>query len=507
MPTLFEHIDEWILMKSALWTSIVFSLVANAFDETVRADWPQFRGVNSSGIAAGPAPPVEFGPGKNELWQVPMTAGHSSPCIVGESIFLTTYDEKQKQLAVVCVDRANGKTRWQQDIQTDGVEKGHPSFNPASSTPASDGERVVAYFGSYGLICFDMDGAKQWDVKMKLARSFGGNATSPIIVGDRIILYRGCYADHFLLAVNKRSGKELWKVKQSERFGPDMASTSTPIVAGNKLIVHSARAVQAVDIATGKQIWKTRRSTTATSTPVVADDEVIVATWHQTGESSQTPVLTTFEKLLEDRDKNKDGVIAGKEFPRLMIFHRSEGTEAPKNGYALRLSMVDRNKDGQVDKAEWDKAKAASEARRKSYEKHGLLAIDINSEGTPKVDQVRRLAEDGIPEVPSPIVHGSYVYFVKNGGILTCLDLKTGERVYRIRTKGRGTHYASPVIADGKLFTTAGAGQISVLSVGADPEILAVNDMEDSVYATPAIVAGTIYVRTHSALFAFRSEQ
>jgi len=273
-------------MKSALWASIVFSLIANVFDGTVRADWPQFRGVNSSGIATGPAPPVEFGPGKNELWRVPMGVGHSSPCIVGESIFLTTYDEKQKKLAVVCLDRANGKTRWQQDVPTDGIEKGHPSFNPASSTPACDGERIVAYFGSYGLICFDIAGTKQWDVKMKLARSFGGNATSPIIVGDKVILYRGNYVDHFLLAVDKRSGKEIWKVKQKERFGPDMASTSTPIVASDKLIVHSARAVQAVEIATGKQIWKTGCSTTATSTPVVAGDEVIVATWREAARRS-----------------------------------------------------------------------------------------------------------------------------------------------------------------------------------------------------------------------------
>lgn len=493
-------------MKLSLWVAIVFSLVANVLDGMVRADWPQFRGANSSGIAVGPAPPVEFGPGKNELWRVRVGAGHSSPCIVGNSIFLTTYDEKQKVLAVVCLNRSNGEVRWTQEVPTGGIEKGHPSFNPASSTPACDGERVVAYFGSYGLICFDMAGTKQWDVKMKLARSFGGNATSPIIVGGKVILYRGNYVDHFLLAVDKHSGKEIWKVKQPERFGPDMASTATPIVAGDKLIVHSARAVQAVDLPTGKQIWKTGCSTTATSTPVIAGNEVIVATWHQTGESSQIPVLPTFEKVIENRDKDKDSFIAGKEFPRLMIFHRSEGTEAPRNGFPLRLSMVDRNKDGRVDQEEWTKARSASEARRESYEKHGLLAIDINSEGTPEADQIRRLADDGIPEVPSPLVHGSHVYFVKNGGILSCLDLKTGDRVYRMRTKGRGTHYASPLIADGKLFTTAGAGQITVLSLGPDPEILSVNDMEDGVYATPAIVDGTIYVRTHSVLFAFRQE-
>ena len=206
---------------------------------------------------------------------------------------------------------------------------------------------------------------------MKLARSFSGNATSPIIVGDKVTLYRGNYVDYFLMAVDKRSGKDVWKVKQPECFSPDMASTSTPIVAGDKLIVHPARAVQAVDIETGKQIWKMGCSTAAMSTPVVAGDEVIVATWHQTGETSQIPVLSTFEKLLEDRDRNEYGVIAGKEFPRLMIFHRSEGTDAPMNGFPLRMSMVDRNKDRQVDKEEWSKAKAASDARRASYENTG----------------------------------------------------------------------------------------------------------------------------------------
>lgn len=75
------------------------------------ADWPQFRGPNSAGIATGPAPPVEFGPGKNELWRVSVKSGHSSPCVVGDVIFLTTYDEQQKQLAVICIDRASGETR------------------------------------------------------------------------------------------------------------------------------------------------------------------------------------------------------------------------------------------------------------------------------------------------------------------------------------------------------------------------------------------------------------
>ena len=117
--------------------------------------------------------------------------------------------------------------------------------------------------------------------------------------------------------------------------------------------------------------------------------------------------------------------------------------------------------------------------------------------------EIRILETQGIPEVPSPIYHDEYIYFVKNGGILTCLDVKTGQRVYRTRTGDRGTHYASPIIADGKIYTVAGDGHVSVLTLGPKPEILANNDLKDGVYATPAIVDGTIYVRTHSALFAY----
>ena len=147
--------------------------------------------MNSSGIADEAAVVTEFGPGKNELWSVPLGSGHSSPCIVGDSIFLTTFDPDTRKLQVVAFSRHRGSIRWRRDVPTAEIETGHPSFNPASSTPASDGERVVAYFGSYGLICFDTDGHQLWDIRMPLTKSYAGNATSPVIAGDKVILYRG----------------------------------------------------------------------------------------------------------------------------------------------------------------------------------------------------------------------------------------------------------------------------------------------------------------------------
>jgi len=470
------------------------------------ADWPQFRGPNSAGKASGPSPPIEFGPGKNELWRVPMGSGHSSPCIVGGSIFLTTYDEPQKQLAVVCIDCSDGHTRWKRIVPTDQIEKGHPSFNPASSTPTRDGERVVAYFGSFGLICCDMEGQELWQIRMPLAKSFAGNATSPVIVGDRVILYRGTYVDHFLLSVDKRSGKELWRVPQDEAFTGEMACTACPIVADERLIVHAARSIQAFDIATARRIWIAKCNTTATSTPVIADDEVLVAAWNKMGEPSLRPPFPSFEKLLSDYDRNRDGQITRDEFPTLWIFHRPDGAEAPMNGGTVGFDFADKDKNRGIAAEEWSTTVDQLERFRSGYDTHGMLAIRIDSEGLLGTNQIRVLDTQGIPEVPSPLYHDGYVYFVKNGGILTCLDIRTGQRLYRRRTGGSGTHYASPVMADERIYTVAGDGHISVLTLGPEPELLATNDMQDSVYATPAIVNGTIYVRTHSALFAFGNE-
>ncbi len=472
---------------------------------TFSADWPQFRGPNSSGISVGSSPPIEFGPGNNELWHIPLDSGHSSPCIVGDSIFLTTYNKEEKQLAVVCIACADGAIRWNRTIPAKEIETGHPSFNPASSTPASDGQRVVAYFGSFGLICFDMQGTALWEVKLPLAKSYGGNATSPIIVGDRVILYRGSYRDHFLLAVDKKTGKEIWKTPQSARFTTSMACTATPIVAKDKLIVHAVNAVQAFEISSGKLVWQADSSTTATSTPVLADNVVIVATWNQTGEPALVPEYPPYEKLVEDNDKDGDKLVSRNELPRMMIFHRSEGTEAPQNGMPLRFASVDRDGDGEINADEWADWQTRSAERRARYTRHGIVAINVDSKGSVKSEQIRSLETQGIPEVPSPLYHGGYVYFVKNGGILTCLELKTGNRIYRMRTGGKGTHYASPIIADGKLFVTSGDGRISVVRLGPDPKILAKNEFREQTYATPAIVDGVIYVRTRKTLFAFAS--
>lgn len=469
---------------------------------SLHADWPQFRGVNSSGVGSG-SPPIEFGPGKNELWKTALLPGHSSPCINENRIFITGFDKEASAVVVICLSRADGEILWRESIVVDALEEGHPSFNPASSSPCCDDARVVAYFGSYGLICYDLDGKKRWDMPLPLAKSFGGNAASPMIVNDKVILYRGNYVDHYLLCLDKNTGDELWRVAQSEEFTGEMACTACPIIADNKLICHTARSVQAFDINTGESLWVAKCATTATSTPILVDDEVIVAAWNKLGEPDLRPPFPSFEALVAKQDQNHDQLIQRKEFPKIWIFHRPEGSEAAMNGGPVSWKHANKNGNDSIDPQEWAKTIAELEKFRAGYEIHGLIAIPLNSKGFVASDRVRTLITEGIPEVPSPVSDGTFVYLVKNGGLLSCVDVASGELIDRMRTRGTGTHYASPVIANERLYSFAGNGTVSVIDLKEPKRILAVNKIGARVYATPAIIDGVIYLRTPAAIHAF----
>jgi outer membrane protein assembly factor BamB len=123
--------------------------------------WPQFRGPNSSGLGGG-KPPVHFGPGQNVQWKTAVGSGLSSPIIWAERLFLTEFDQAAQKLATVCIDRRTGKILWRRAVAVEVIEKVHQISSPAGPTPATDGERVYVYFGSYGLVCYDLDGNLKW---------------------------------------------------------------------------------------------------------------------------------------------------------------------------------------------------------------------------------------------------------------------------------------------------------------------------------------------------------
>src|SRR5439155_24094474 len=154
-------------------------------------NWPQFRGPNSSGVAASDAaPPVEFGPAKNVIWKTALPAGHSSPVIWGDRIFVTTFDKASNKLEVLCLARKNGNILWRRAVPFEKLEKIHAISNPATATPAVDEERVYVYFGSVGLVAFDFDGKQLWTVPIPAPKMMQSSGTSPVVTGELVLLNR-----------------------------------------------------------------------------------------------------------------------------------------------------------------------------------------------------------------------------------------------------------------------------------------------------------------------------
>ena len=174
-------------MIRASWITLLAIVVLSNF--TVAAQqgvwWPQFRGPNSSGLGGG-KPPVEFGPDKNVRWKTAVGPGLSSPIIWEGRIFLTEFDPAKKQLATLCIDRRTGKIQWRRAVSPEQIEKVHEISSPAGSTPVTDGERIYVYFGSYGLVCYDLNGNLKWERRLPMPENPYGAVASPIIAGESL---------------------------------------------------------------------------------------------------------------------------------------------------------------------------------------------------------------------------------------------------------------------------------------------------------------------------------
>ncbi|MCU0874448.1 MAG: PQQ-binding-like beta-propeller repeat protein [Pirellulaceae bacterium] len=467
------------------------------------ACWPQFRGPNACGVTLDGLPlPVEFGP-DNAIWMTPLPPGHSSPCIWGERIFLTAFDRQSQRLETLCLARGDGKILWRQTAPAAATEKVHPLSTPANATPATDGQRVYSYFGSYGLICYDLAGQEVWRLPQSAPPTPYGSGSSPIVAGEFVVLSVESPPKPVLLAIDRCTGRIAWR----HECLPYLPGYATPVIwhhAGTaEVILHSSVGVTALRLADGAEQWWVSLLSAASSTPTVGDGRLFVAACWPGGEPEDRVRLPEFDPILSRYDANRDGKIDKKELPAdLLIVRRAESGDIP--GAEIRLADVfpffDADADEQYERAEWDKAVAFSEHGRE----HGLLAIRPGGRGEVTKSHTIWRESRSVSEVPSPLVYDGRVYMVKDGGIISCLDATSGRLQYRTRLGPRGAYFSSPVAGDGKIFAASHNGAIVVLAAGETFQRLAVNELHEPIFATPAIAAGRLYVRTESRLYAFR---
>ena len=466
--------------------------------------WPQFRGPNCSGIAnTATQVPLEFGPEKNVRWKTALPAGAASPCIWGDHIFLTGFNHAEEQLQVFSINRVDGQIEWERDVPADEIEKVHSASTPASGTTATDGERVYVYFGSAGLFAYDLAGNLEWSIKMPIPETRNGSGTSPVVAGELVLINRDETSDPYLLAVDRKTGKEVWKHRHI--FQPAMMAAEghgTPIVWRDHVILHTHEGIRAINLDNGQLVWQANAQTTGCSTPVIAGDTLYVATWHNLGEPALRQELPGFQQLLE-HDKDDNGKIAFGEVPNsFLLFDRPEAADEKGVRASLKLALgsADVNKDREITMLEWTMFSGLFSA---FLTDHGLLAIKLGGQGNVTETHVEVLETKNIPEVPSPLVHHGRLYLVKNGGIVSCYSTETGERIFRKRVRATGSYYASPIAVGDHIFLASSQGTVTVLRSDDSLEVVAENKLDERILATPAAVGDILYVRTSAHLYAF----
>jgi outer membrane protein assembly factor BamB len=450
--------------------------------------WSRFRGPGGSGVAEGQKPPVEFGPEKNVKWKAPVPSGHSSPVVVGDLLVLTGFEGGK--LFTIAYRRADGKEAWRADAGAKQIEEYYKAEgSPAASTPATDGQRIVSYFGSCGLICHDRSGKELWKVEMPPAVTAGnfGSGVSPVLEDGCVILVRDVTKDPKILAFDLATGSPRWEQKRER----SPVSYCTPVVwdtpAGKQVVAAGHGRLIGYDLKTGMERWNLPGMPSGcVSSPVVADGILFFAGWSPGGPDDKENQMPSFDDLLKKLDKDGDGAIsreeAGKEF-------------------ATFFDTLDTNKDGKITRDEWD-------AMLKFMAEGKNVAFAVKAGGTGDVTNSHVLWKQtkGLPYVPSAIVYRGQCVMVKDGGIVTAYDAKTGNQVYHERAAAPGRYYASPVAANGNIyFVSLDDGVVTVVKAGSDkPEIAAKNPaLGERVAATPAIADDTIYIRTDKTLYAF----
>jgi outer membrane protein assembly factor BamB len=488
------------LVLFVVWQGLGTAQTNTGKNARATTEWPQFRGPNASGVAAPDAtPPLEFGPSKRLLWKQAMPLGHSSPVVWGDRIFLTSFDAASKKLELISVDGKTGAILWRRVAPAPEIEETHVVSNPATASPALDGDRVYAYFSSYGVMAFDHSGKAEWTLPLPMPKTHHGSGASPVLAGDLLILNHDAMQGGYLLALDRRTGKEAWRQAYPAVRGR-VESYSTPVMWHDQLVLHRAGVVEAYQASSGKKLWSLAANTSGASTVAVAGDVIYVATWNVLGEEDQRSPLPDFRTLLKLYDKDGDGKISAAEFPEdLRYTARPELESIPHSQNYVPFKGLDRNNDGILQETEWEAFRTRITT---TAQDHGLLAI--RPEGDTAAVVWRE--NSSIPEVPSPLLYQGRLFLVRNGGIVTCLDAVTGKVAYRARAGAPGAYYASPVAANGRVYLASSEGMVTVISAAQDHlEVLTRNELGEDIVATPAIVRKSIYVRTVRNLYAFEN--
>ena len=451
-------------------------------------DWPQFKGRNGGGVSTGTALPSDFSEKQNIAWKTQLGDGLGSPVIHGDRVFTTAMTTDQKFTAFA-LDAVSGSPLWRTEFATGALPRITPPNSHASSTPATDGERVYLYFSTLGLLALDAaTGTELWRYAIpKPAYLMDWGAASSPIVHDGLVIF--CQDDDlnpFLVAVDAKTGVEKWKTLRKDM----LAGYALPVLCEangrTDLVIAGSGKLKGYDPATGKERWTCNTLLRTLMTSPTVHEGVIYIAVQSYGDSTRT----LKHALLEWLDTDQDGILARKEMPK--EFHE-------------RFDVSDRNKNGLIDPDEIDTAFQSPD----NMAAGGNIIQAVKGGGLGDVTKTHLLwnIEAKTPSnLSSPLFYNDRLYVVKSGGLASCYDTRAGKALWeRNRIGNFGDYFASPVAAAGKIYIAGKNGFIVEIEDGPELKVIGKHDMGEEIIATPAIADGRLFIRTRENLLCVAS--
>ena len=421
---------------------LAFGLISTSF-ASAGDPWPQFRGPRGDGSSDARGLALTWSETNHVRWKTPVHGrSWSSPVTWGNQIWLTSATEDGLQLFAVCIERDTGKVL--RDLRLFEVEKQTDirKYNTyASPTPVIEEGRIYISFGAPATACLDTTtGEVLWSRRDLECNHFRGPGSSPVVYGDMLIMNFDGSDHQFIIALDKKSGKTLWRKERSIDYkdldasgkpqadGDFRKSFSTPHVASIDgkpvLISQGAKAAYGYEPLTGRELWRVeeRTSHSAAGRPLVGNGLVFLTTGFSKGE------------LLAIKPGNNGEVI-----------------DAKDAAASRQLQIVWKSK-------------------------------------------------RNVPRKPSLILSGDLLFGVEDdGGMASCYEAKTGTEIWRERLGGN--YSSSPILADGRIYCFNEEGKGVVIEAGRTFKKLAENTLADGCKASPAVSGKALFVRTFTHLY------
>ncbi|MEQ8788452.1 MAG: PQQ-binding-like beta-propeller repeat protein [Pirellulaceae bacterium] len=381
------------------------------------ADWLQFRGPGALSVAEDAKLPTALDAENNVAWKAKLPAkGVSSPIVVRDRVIVTSAGGvNQNRLFVDCFDMKSGDALWQRQFWATGRTYTHPSSSVAAPTPASDGERIFAFFSSNDLICLDLDGNLLWYRGLAYDYPKAGNdigmASSPVVIDETVVVQIENQGDSFAAGLDAATGETRWRLER-DKSANWVSPTVLPATSARKplLVLQDHSGVLGLEPRSGKQVWNYETTCGGVPSPTATEGYLFVSS----------------------------------------------------NGLtALRLSSESASPE-----LAWDEGRLQ-------------------------------------PGSASPVVYDDRV-FTLNGGVLSCGNIDDGEVLWKLRVGGK--HWATPVVAGGHMYLANQDGDVRVVKLGEEGEIVSDGKLGEGVQGSPAIAGDALFIRTNEHLWKFESK-